>query len=280
MRSAFVLASLATFSLTGCPSLGTLFRDRDGIVFATDVAYDDDGDARHKLDLYFDENVAEDAPVVVFVHGGYWNSQDKELYEWVTGLYGNVGVALAREGFVVANTNYRLFPDVKLDGMLDDISAAVAFMHEKFPDASSTSLMGHSAGAHLASAAALIGDADVDALALVSGVYDIPQAVFVDSEENRDTILEPLFGDTEEEQATASTRELFADGGLPTIFVAGTDDFQAVELDFSHLKKSLEDNDDFEFVEVEGKDHAGTALVIGAEDDVIGPGVAEFLRGR
>lgn len=265
---------------TACPSLGTLFRDRDGIVFAGDVAYADDDHPQHRLDLYLDEFAADDAPVVVFVHGGYWNSQDKRLFEWVTGLYGNVGVALAREGFVVANVDYRLFPEVELDGMIDDVSAAVDFLHDVRPDASSMALMGHSAGAHLASAAALLGDADVDALALVSGVYDIPQAIRLDSQEQRDAVLEPLFGETAEEQARASTHDLLINGGIPAIFVAGTDDFQAVELDFSQLTEALADDDDFAFVEVEGKDHAGTALVIGAEDDVIAPAVAEFLRGR
>ena len=44
--------------------------------------------------------------------------------------------------------------------------------------------MGHSAGAHLASAAVLLDDGPqtaVDGLVLVSGVYDIVQAIAVDS---------------------------------------------------------------------------------------------------
>jgi acetyl esterase/lipase len=207
LRRLLLLSLLASLA-TACPSLGTLFRDRGGVEFDGDVAYLDDGDPAHTLDLYAPADAeagAEDGPVVVvFVHGGYWNGQDKRFWEWFSGLYGNVGVALAREGFIVANIDYRLFPEVELPGMLDDVDAAVAFMGDRFPG-SPVVLMGHSAGAHLASAAALLPEAsggpgaDVDGLVLVSGVYDIANAVAVDSADNRERILEPLFGDSADE---------------------------------------------------------------------------------
>ena len=132
---------------------------------------------------------------------------DKQYYETVTGLYGNVGVAFARHGVRVANCNYRLHPEVKILGMLDDVAAATDFIRERFPSAPII-LMGHSAGAHLASAAVLLDSGphvDVDALVLVSGVYDIKRAVDFDSEDNREKYLFPLFGRSGEEQGTAST---------------------------------------------------------------------------
>ncbi len=267
-------------TLSGCPSLGTLYRDRDDVEYTGDVAYLDDGDPRHKLDLYEPRDAADDAPVVVFVHGGYWNAQDKQFWEFATGLYGNVGVALAREGVRVANVNYRLFPEVKLPGMLDDVAAAVGFVEERYDRP--VILMGHSAGAHLAAATALLPggpQVDVAGLVLVSGVYDIESAANLDTEENRAEIFEPLFGETGEEQSEASVKPFFADGGLPVLFAAGTDDFQSVELDFGDLQESLADDDAVSFVTVDGADHAGTVLQIGGKDDVVAPAVLGFIGG-
>lgn len=276
------LVGIVAIGLAGCPSLGTLYRERDDVVTTGDVPYLDDGNSRHTLDLYEPKDADVDAPVVVFVHGGYWNSQDKRYWEFVSGLYGNVGVALAREGVRVASINYRLFPEVKLPGMLDDVAAAVEFVGDRYDQP--VTLMGHSAGAHLAAAAALLPsgpEVDVAGLALVSGVYDIQQAAALDSEERRQTVFEPLFGDSDDEQDEASVKPFFADSGLPLLFVTGTLDFQSVERDFRDLQDDLGDLSGEEggaaFVELEGLDHVDTVLTIGGEDDDVTPAVVELL---
>ena len=52
------------------------------------------------------------APVVVFVHGGGWVRGDKaRLFH----LYSNVGIAMAKAGFVGVVMNYRLHPEVHPD---------------------------------------------------------------------------------------------------------------------------------------------------------------------
>jgi acetyl esterase/lipase len=105
-------------------------------------------DPQHRLDVYVpDQASAEPRPMVVFWHGGRWKSGDKADYRFV-------GAALAESGYVAVLPNYRLYPDVKMPGFMDDAARAgqwaAAHCGEFGADAGRLYLMGHSAGAHLA----------------------------------------------------------------------------------------------------------------------------------
>lgn len=280
MRRVF-LALVVVMASAGCPSLGTLFSDRGDLEIVYDLPYIDDDSGTHRLDLYSPVGAADDVPVVVFIHGGYWAEQDKQYFESTTGLYGNVGVALTRHGVRVANCNYRLHPEVKIPGMLDDVAAATAFIRAKFPSAPVV-LMGHSAGAHLASAAAVLEGGpkvEVDALVLVSGVYDIEQAVRFDSPDNRAKYLFPLFGDTPEEQAKASTLSALLTTSIPVLVAAGSVDLGGVRADFRSIRDARSDVVGGGFaVEVQGAEHADTALQFAGEQDRVTPAIVEMFK--
>ena len=108
---------------------------------------------RQRLDVYVpDAPASHDAtaplrPLVVFWHGGRWSFGDKADYRFV-------GAALAELGCVAVLPNYRLYPDVKMPGFMDDAARAarwaVAHAGDYGADANRLYLMGHSAGAHLA----------------------------------------------------------------------------------------------------------------------------------
>lgn len=117
-----------------------------------DIAYG--SHPRHRLDVYVPEpksatDTAPGAarPLVVFWHGGRWSFGDKSEYRFV-------GAALAELGCVAVLPNYRLYPDVKMSGFMDDAARAGrwAALHagEYAADVNRLYLMGHSAGAHLA----------------------------------------------------------------------------------------------------------------------------------
>lgn len=116
---------------------------------ALDLAYGPDG--RQRLDLYRPAS-AEPAPMLLFVHGGGWSSGDKRQYAWL-------GVQLAREGLLVAMTNYRLAPAVQHPQHAQDVAAATAWLYrhgaEYGGDPRRLYLAGHSAGAHLGALVAL-----------------------------------------------------------------------------------------------------------------------------
>lgn len=105
-------------------------------------------DAAHglKLDVYR-PIAAQDAPVVVFFHGGTWKNGNRQQYRWA-------GEALARHGVVAIVPDYRKYPQVTLDGFMRDAAAAVAWSRahaaEHGGDPRRLVLMGHSAGAHMA----------------------------------------------------------------------------------------------------------------------------------
>lgn len=107
------------------------------------------------------------APLVVFIHGGYWVALSH-----TDGLF--AGPALARRGFHYASINYTLAPDASLEMIVDQCRRAVRFLldHPDLPiDTTRVVLAGHSAGGHLAAMCADV--APGAGLLGFSGVYDL-----------------------------------------------------------------------------------------------------------
>jgi acetyl esterase/lipase len=167
--------------LAGCtPSLGAFdtLAPRDGGArrVARDLAYGDE--PRRKLDVYAPTTRDGALPVIVFIYGGSWSSGSKNDYQFL-------GTALAAQGFVTVVPDYRLVPEVRFPGFLEDCAAAVRWTEDHVSeyggDARRVVLMGHSAGAYNAIMLALAGDylssAGVDARSIrgavgLAGPYD------------------------------------------------------------------------------------------------------------
>lgn len=101
------------------------------------------------LDVYVPTKKASPRPVVLFIHGGSWNSGSKNDL-----LYKAIGRRLARQGFVGVIISYRLAPQVLVPQQADDCAAALAWtvqhIKEYGGDPTQLILMGHSAGGGLA----------------------------------------------------------------------------------------------------------------------------------
>jgi acetyl esterase/lipase len=104
---------------------------------------------RHRLDIYQPTPAATPRPVVLFIHGGNWNSGSKDAI-----LYKAIGRRLARQGFVGVVMSYRLAPQVQVPQQAEDcaraLAWAVAHIGEYGGDPAHLVLMGHSAGGGLA----------------------------------------------------------------------------------------------------------------------------------
>ncbi len=104
---------------------------------------------RHRLDIYQPRQKAAPRPVVLFIHGGSWNSGSKDDV-----LYKAIGRRLAKQGFVGVVISYRLAPQVLVPQQADDCARAlawtVAHIKEYGGDPARIVLMGHSAGGGLA----------------------------------------------------------------------------------------------------------------------------------
>jgi acetyl esterase/lipase len=107
---------------------------------------------RHHLDLYLPKNKTT-FPVLHFVHGGYWMEGDRHLYAWLTGLYGSMGIALAKQGVGVVVQSYRLVPEVGFAEQFKDINDGIRWTQSHIASYGGNPkrvfLMGHSAGGHL-----------------------------------------------------------------------------------------------------------------------------------
>jgi acetyl esterase/lipase len=153
-----------------------------------------------RLDLYTPAE-AQNAPVLIYIHGGSWSTGDKggsiqPKMEVITGA-----------GFIFMTINHRLSPAVTHPAHVEDLAAAVAWTVANAAayggDPGRIVLMGHSSGAHLAALLAIdpayLQAAGIDP-AVIRGVigldgltYDLARAVGERSGESGER-LEAIFG--------------------------------------------------------------------------------------
>lgn len=106
---------------------------------------------RQQIDIYEPAEIDEDTETVVFIHGGGWETGNKDIHKFI-------GRSWARKNFTVAIPNYRLAPDATYPAQTHDIAEAVSWLQHNYDNyTGSLYLAGHSAGAHLAS---LVGFSD------------------------------------------------------------------------------------------------------------------------
>ena len=111
-----------------------------------DIPYADKADARQVLDVYSPKG-AKNLPVVLWIHGGGWQTGDKSDVQIKPQVF-------AEKGFVFVSTNYRLLPSVDMATIVRDVAKSVRWVHDHIAeyggDPKRLFVMGHSAGAQLA----------------------------------------------------------------------------------------------------------------------------------
>ena len=173
------------------------------------------------------------APVHVFIHGGYWRGQDKANFAFTAG-------ALVPLGITTVVMNYELCPDTDLDGVtasaLDGFEWIAAHIADYGGDAGNISISGHSAGAHLAAEIMAHGYSTKHSLTgavMISGVFDpAPAAATTVNEvldlsaatiERRNVLLRPVLMQPE--------TTLVAGGAEPELWVDQSVDY------YHHLRR-------------------------------------------
>jgi arylformamidase len=108
-----------------------------------DIAYGDG--PMELLDVF--PSAKPGAPVVVFIHGGYWRSLDKSDHSFIAPAFTN-------EGACVVIPNYALCPAVTIPQIVMQMVKALAWTWRHIAkhggDPSRITVIGHSAGGHLA----------------------------------------------------------------------------------------------------------------------------------
>ena len=110
----------------------------------------------------------DDAPTLLFIHGGYWQMRAKEAFT----LFAEGPLAY---GINVALIGYTLAPDATLDQIVAEIHAGIDFLANELPafggDGKGIVVSGWSAGGHLTSMA--LSHPRVRAGMAISGIYDL-----------------------------------------------------------------------------------------------------------
>jgi arylformamidase len=122
--------------------------------------------ARQRLDVHPCD--VGGAPTLAFIHGGYWQTNDKEPLAFVGG-------GLLPAGFHLVNIEYTLAPAARLDAIVAEVRAAVAWtiIHAKEwgGDPARVFVAGNSAGGHLTAMA--MRDPRVVGGVAISGLFDL-----------------------------------------------------------------------------------------------------------
>ncbi|WP_120496826.1 alpha/beta hydrolase [Kiloniella sp. EL199] len=136
---------------------------------------------RTKLDLYLTEN--KEAPLHVFIHGGYWQAMDKSQSSFLAKAFLDAGVNVAMLG-------YDLCPTVTLRELVEEVRQAFVWLwhraNEYGYNQHKIQISGHSAGGHLVgmllatdwSKYDLPSDVDpIHSAIAISGLFDLTQLV-------------------------------------------------------------------------------------------------------
>ena len=104
---------------------------------------------RERIDVF--RSGATDAPLYVYIHGGYWQRGDKSLYSFITAPFLAAGIDVAIIG-------YPLCPQVSMSELLTSIRQAIVCLYLNADhlgiNRERINLSGHSAGGHLTAMAA------------------------------------------------------------------------------------------------------------------------------
>jgi len=167
---------------------------------------------RQAMDIFW-PGAARDAPLALFIHGGYWQALDKS---WSSHL----ATGLMAHGVAVAMPSYDLCPEVTVAAIIDEIREAAAFLARRH--GRGMVALGHSVGGHMT---AMLMATDWPARGLprgmvaaglaISGLFDLPPLVST-------TINDPLHLDHTE--AHRLSPMFMPSPGLPLHAVVGGDE--------------------------------------------------------
>jgi arylformamidase len=213
----FTLLALSSLAFAGEPRIHR------------NLAYAEPGELSRMLDVY-NSTDSKNAPVVVWIHGGGWQSGDKSdiaAKPW----------AFVDHGFVFVSINYRFIPNVTMKQIAQDVAKAIAWSHDHAKtyggDPNTMFVMGHSAGASLT--ALLCTDdrylkAEGMSLSSLKGCvpvdgdsYDVAMQVHT-VEPHRADSFTMKFGDAESQKDLSAVTHIARGKSIPPFLILHVDD--------------------------------------------------------
>jgi acetyl esterase/lipase len=246
----------------------------DNVEIKKDVAYVEDGDSKHKLDLYLPK-YQTNFPVFLFIHGGSWSSGDRSQYPPLGNRYAAAGIG-------TAVMSYRLAPANRHPAQIEDAAAAFAWVLKNIGrhggDTNRIFVGGHSAGGHLA---ALLGtdrkylerhgltSKNIKGIISLSGAFDVSDG------------KEKVFGPDAAQRKEASPLFHIRDGLPPFLLTYCEWDYFPLALQAKAFHAALERNGTLaEIVFVTKESHISEMLSVSKPDDQTVAAVLGFIRAR
>jgi acetyl esterase/lipase len=239
-----------------------------------------------KLDLYAPKSV-KNAPVLLFVHGGEWSRGSKLDISSKPKFFNEHGV-------IFVSTNYRLSPQDKHPAQVDDVAAAIGWVHSHIAeyggDPSKIVIIGHSAGCHLVTYVALnpeplanVGMKPSDLRGVVAwsgGMYDL--VARANGAGMYPPYIKATFGEDAASQKAGSPLTYTGNAkSAPPFLIASVDDdksqssreasklmLDAINAAGGHATSAL----------LIGKTHFTANHELGAEGDKTGPMLLDFIH--
>ncbi len=194
-------------------------------------------DERQKLDVYMPAAPPEHpAPVLLFLHGGYWVIGHKDLL-------GFMAPAITPAPALLVSVGYRLAPAAKYPQQVDDCRAALRWVYDNIADYGGDPqrihVGGHSAGGHLAALITLqrqrlapfgLPQDVIKGCFPVSGVFDVTET----PPERRQAFLE-----SDADARDASPLYNAEGNATPFLLEIGSDDFDNLRAQHPRMLAAL-----------------------------------------
>jgi arylformamidase len=228
---------------------------------------------RQAIDLFLPD--APDPPLLVFIHGGYWHSQDRKRFAFVAG-------PLVEAGAAVALLGYDLAPAVRVEQIVEQMRQGLAWLYHHGPelgvDRERLVIAGHSAGGHLA-AMALATEWSARGLpaGLIKGVCPI-SGIF-DLEPIRRCYLNDVLAMDEAEAARNSPIHLAPQTRCPVVVAVGGDETPAFREQSRRYAERLAGHGVAgELMVRPGLDHFSIIAALGSGDDPTTAALSRLMK--
>lgn len=219
--------------------------------------------------LWYVPGAATGAPLLAFIHGGYWRR-----------LSADDGCLLSEgahaQGWAFASINYTLCPNGPLDLLVDQTRRAVDHL---FVSAASLGhdphrvfIAGHSAGGHLAAMVSLT-DSRPAGYVMVSGVFDITPLVHTPI--NDDVRMSP-----EDAERLSPMAQMVGRSGVPCIATWGdqeTSEFRRQSLEWTERWASIPGNGVATAIAAPDRHHFDVIYDLVEPDTVLGSAVTALI---
>ncbi|MBI4444571.1 MAG: alpha/beta hydrolase [Acidobacteria bacterium] len=240
---------------------------------------------RHLLDLYLPEGVSR-FPLVMFIYGGSWSRGDKDDRG---GAYSLIGQRLVQRDIGFAIINYRLSPSVQHPEHVRDVARALAWLFrnsERYGwNSNRLFLLGHSAGAHLASLVTVddtylaeqkLKPGIVNGVIALSGVYDLTLTGI-----SGQAIYEPVFTAEPSRLKAASPALLVSRKAPPFLLGYAEKDYPSADFQVRRFKKTLERfGGTAETLMVPKRTHVTIVVGLIEEEDPLHKAVLNFIQNN